>query len=97
MLISNYYQTAKIRKDWQHFMILEVFSDLTYGAHYAGKENSVLLTVLVTARDFDHKVPQELNRTRLRGAIQSEQLGRFEMKQSVMAITGNVRLLLSDG
>ena len=24
-----YYQTAKISKDWNHFMILEVVSDLT--------------------------------------------------------------------
>ena len=54
-----------------------------------GKENNVALTVQVTAGDFDHKVYAKTWTVHdCAGLYTSEQLERFEMKQSVMAITG---------
>ena len=32
-----YYQIAKISQDWNHFMILDAFSDFTKGRHYAAQ------------------------------------------------------------
>ena len=63
-----------------------------------GKENSDALTAEVTAREFDHKMPAKSWTVHdSAGLFKSEQLERSEMKESVMAIMGNVRLLLSDG
>ena len=55
-LYQIYYQTVKIRKDWNYY-ILEVISDLAQKRHYAGKRgHSTALTARKIAKDYDREV-----------------------------------------